>query len=100
MSGSKAFSASVFTRGRGAPLSWLDPGVFGTLGVGGGFTVGAAAYRPGAEVWLIYGDGSSAYSLAASSAAAVPIWLSAHAALVRTESFSSFARMPLKKFLT
>ncbi len=47
-----------------APLSWLDPGVFGTLGVGGGFAVGAALCRPEAEVWLIYGDGSSAYSLA------------------------------------
>jgi acetolactate synthase-1/2/3 large subunit len=45
------------------PLSWLDPGVFGTLGVGGGFAVGAAAVRPKAEVWLLYGDGSSAYSL-------------------------------------
>jgi acetolactate synthase-1/2/3 large subunit len=47
-----------------APLSWLDPGVFGTLGVGGGFAVGAALCRPGAEVWLLYGDGSCAYSLA------------------------------------
>lgn len=46
------------------PLSWLDPGVFGTLGVGGGFAVGAALARPDAEVWLIWGDGSSAYSLA------------------------------------
>ena len=46
------------------PLSWLDPGVFGTLGVGGGFAVASAAVRPDAEVWLIYGDGSSAYSLA------------------------------------
>ena len=46
------------------PLSWLDPGVFGTLGVGGGFAVGAASVRPDAEVWLLYGDGSSAYSLA------------------------------------
>ncbi len=46
------------------PLSWLDPGVFGTLGVGGGFAVGAASVRPDAEVWLFYGDGSSAYSLA------------------------------------
>lgn len=45
-------------------LSWLDPGVFGTLGVGGGFAVGAASVRPDAEVWLFYGDGSSAYSLA------------------------------------
>jgi acetolactate synthase-1/2/3 large subunit len=46
------------------PLSWLDPGVFGTLGVGGGFAVGAASVRPDAEIWLLYGDGSSAYSLA------------------------------------
>ncbi|MCA9562606.1 MAG: thiamine pyrophosphate-binding protein [Myxococcales bacterium] len=47
-----------------APLSWLDPGVFGTLGVGGGFALGAALCRPKTEVWLIWGDGSSAYSLA------------------------------------
>ena len=46
------------------PLSWLDPGVFGTLGVGGGFALASCAARPDAEVWLIYGDGSSAYSLA------------------------------------
>ncbi|MGB5812673.1 MAG: thiamine pyrophosphate-binding protein [Polyangiales bacterium] len=46
------------------PLSWLDPGVFGTLGVGGGFALGAAAVRPGKEIWLIYGDGACAYSLA------------------------------------
>ncbi|NVB37135.1 thiamine pyrophosphate-binding protein [Pseudenhygromyxa sp. WMMC2535] len=46
------------------PLSWLDPGVFGTLGVGGGFAVASCAVRPEAEVWLVYGDGSSAYSLA------------------------------------
>ncbi|MEM9194844.1 MAG: thiamine pyrophosphate-binding protein [Myxococcota bacterium] len=46
------------------PLSWLDPGVFGTLGVGGGFAVGAACVRPDAEVWIIWGDGSSAYSIA------------------------------------
>ncbi|MFT7623690.1 MAG: acetolactate synthase-like protein, partial [Myxococcota bacterium] len=46
------------------PLRWLDPGVFGTLGVGGGFAVGASSVHPDAEVWLFYGDGSSAYSLA------------------------------------
>lgn len=45
------------------PLSWLDPGVFGTLGVGGGFAVGASACKPGKEVWIVWGDGSSAYSL-------------------------------------
>ena len=46
------------------PLSWLDPGAFGTLGVGGGFALGAKLCRPDAEVWIIWGDGSSAYSLA------------------------------------
>ena len=56
-------TASYIVRPR-APLSWLDPGVFGTLGVGGGFALAAAACRPGTEVWLFYGDGSSAYSLA------------------------------------
>lgn len=56
-------TASYVLRPRG-PLSWLDPGVFGTLGVGGGFAAGAALCRPGKQVWLIYGDGSSAYSLA------------------------------------
>ncbi len=55
-------TASYIIRPR-APLSWLDPGVFGTLGVGGGFSVGAAASRPGKEIWLVWGDGSSAYSL-------------------------------------
>jgi acetolactate synthase-1/2/3 large subunit len=55
-------TASYILRPR-APLSWLDPGVFGTLGVGGGFSVGAAASRPGKEIWLIWGDGSSGYSL-------------------------------------
>jgi len=45
------------------PLSWLDPGVFGTLGVGGGFALGAACVRPGAEIWLLWGDGASAFSL-------------------------------------
>ena len=33
-----------------APLSWLDPGAFGTLGVGAGFALGAALARPGSEV--------------------------------------------------
>lgn len=47
-----------------APLAWLDPGPFGTLGVGGGFALGAAVCRPGAEVWAIFGDGALGYSLA------------------------------------
>jgi acetolactate synthase-1/2/3 large subunit len=47
-----------------APLSWLDPGVFGTLGVGAGFALGAKLCRPESEVWILYGDGSVAFSLA------------------------------------
>lgn len=46
-----------------APLSWLDPGVFGTLGVGGGFAVGASLSRPEKEIWLLYGDGAAGYSI-------------------------------------
>lgn len=56
-------TASYIVRPR-APLSWLDPGVFGTLGVGGGFAVGAQVVKPDREVWLLWGDGSSAYTLA------------------------------------
>ena len=55
-------TASYIVRPRG-PLRWLDPGAFGTLGVGGGFAIGAARARPGSEVWLLYGDGSVGYSL-------------------------------------
>ncbi len=47
-----------------APLSWLDPGVFGTLGSGGGFALGAKKVFPDKHVFLIYGDGSFGYSLA------------------------------------
>ena len=56
-------TAAYILQPRG-PLRWLDPGVFGTLGVGGGFALGAIKHDPDAEVWLIYGDGSSAFSIA------------------------------------
>src|SRR5690554_811567 len=46
-----------------APLSWLDPGVYGTLGVGAGFALGAKLVYPEKNVWIIYGDGSAGYSL-------------------------------------
>ncbi len=46
-----------------APLRWLDPGAFGTLGVGAGFALGAASYDPEAEVWIIFGDGACGYGL-------------------------------------
>lgn len=55
-------TAAYVLRPRG-PLRWLDPGVFGTLGVGGGFALGAAMARPGSEVWLIWGDGAAGFSL-------------------------------------
>jgi acetolactate synthase-1/2/3 large subunit len=56
-------TASYIIRPR-RPRSWLDPGPFGTLGVGGGFALGAKVARPGAEVWILYGDGAAAFSLA------------------------------------
>ncbi len=56
-------SASYILRPRG-PLRWLDPGVFGTLGVGAGFALAARLVYPRADVWLLYGDGACGYSLA------------------------------------
>lgn len=46
------------------PMRWLDPGVFGTLGTGGGFAVASKLLHPNSEVWLIYGDGSCGYTIA------------------------------------
>jgi acetolactate synthase-like protein len=46
------------------PLSWLDPGPFGTLGVGAGFALAAKLVHPNSEVWLLYGDGAAGYSIA------------------------------------
>jgi thiamine pyrophosphate-dependent acetolactate synthase large subunit-like protein len=46
-----------------APLRWLDPGAFGTLGVGAGFALGAACCHPEAEVWIVFGDGACGYGL-------------------------------------
>lgn len=45
------------------PLGWLDPGVFGTLGVGAGFAVGARLCRPNSEIWVLLGDGAAGWSL-------------------------------------
>ncbi|XP_052802677.1 2-hydroxyacyl-CoA lyase 2-like [Mya arenaria] len=56
-------TAAYILRPRG-PLRWLDPGAFGTLGVGGGFALGAKLCRPDCDVWIIYGDGSLGYSVA------------------------------------
>jgi acetolactate synthase-like protein len=56
-------TASYVVRAR-RPLSWLDPGAFGTLGVGAGFAMGARACAPSREVWILFGDGSVGYSIA------------------------------------
>jgi acetolactate synthase-like protein len=56
-------TAAYIVRPR-SPLSWLDPGQFGTLGVGGGFALGAKLANPDAEVWLLWGDGAAGYSIA------------------------------------
>ena len=56
-------TASYVLHPRG-PLSWLDPGAFGTLGVGAGFAMGAALARPGSEVWIVWGDGACGWGLA------------------------------------
>jgi thiamine pyrophosphate-dependent acetolactate synthase large subunit-like protein len=56
-------ATSAYTLRPRAPLSWLDPGVFGTLGVGAGFALGAKLVFPEKDVFIIYGDGSAGYSL-------------------------------------
>ncbi len=56
-------ATSAYTLRPRAPLSWIDPGVFGTLGVGAGFALGAKLVFPEKDVWIIYGDGSAGYSL-------------------------------------
>jgi acetolactate synthase-1/2/3 large subunit len=55
-------TASYVLRPRG-PLSWLDPGAFGTLGVGAGFALGTALARPDREVWIDFGDGACGWGL-------------------------------------
>jgi acetolactate synthase-1/2/3 large subunit len=55
-------TASYVLRPR-SPLSWLDPGAFGTLGVGAGFAIGALTARPGSEVWIVWGDGACGWGL-------------------------------------
>ena len=55
-------TAAYILQPRG-PLTWLDPGAFGTLGVGAGFALGSKLTHPESEVWLIYGDGAAGFSL-------------------------------------
>lgn len=56
-------ATASYTMSPRRPLSWLDPGVFGTLGVGAGFALGAKLVRPESDVWLLWGDGAAGFSL-------------------------------------
>jgi len=56
-------TAAYILRPRG-PLSWLDPGPFGTLGVGSAFAMAAKLCRPDSEVWILFGDGAVGFSIA------------------------------------
>ncbi len=40
------------------PQLWMDPGPFGTLGIGPGYAMAAALARPEARTVIMYGDGS------------------------------------------
>jgi thiamine pyrophosphate-dependent acetolactate synthase large subunit-like protein len=62
--GGDFIATAAYTLRPRQPLGWLDPGVFGTLGVGGGFAIAAASQRPDAQVWLLWGDGACAFSIA------------------------------------
>ena len=55
-------TASYILRPR-SNLGWLDPGPFGTLGVGAGFILGGKLTHSNATVWGIYGDGAFGYSM-------------------------------------
>ena len=55
-------TAAYVLQARG-PLRWLDPGAFGTLGVGAGFALGAALCRPEDQTWIVFGDGACGYGL-------------------------------------
>ncbi len=55
-------TASYITKPREL-LSWLDPGPYGTLGVGAGFALAAKLVRPESAVWLLWGDGAAGYGL-------------------------------------
>ncbi len=57
-------ATAAYTVAPRGPLRWLDPGVFGTRGVGAGFALGAKLCRPAADVWLLYGDGAAGFSIA------------------------------------
>jgi acetolactate synthase-1/2/3 large subunit len=45
------------------PGGWLDPGPFGCLGTGLGYSIAARLARPSAQVVLLLGDGAAGFSL-------------------------------------
>jgi acetolactate synthase-1/2/3 large subunit len=45
------------------PGCWLDPGPFGCLGTGLGYSIAARLARPSAQVCLLLGDGAAGFSL-------------------------------------
>jgi acetolactate synthase I/II/III large subunit len=45
------------------PGGWLDPGPFGCLGTGPGYSIAARLARPSAQVVLLLGDGAAGFSL-------------------------------------
>ena len=47
----------------GAPLRWIDPGPFGTLGCGAGFALAAKLLNPDKTVVAIMGDGAFGYAV-------------------------------------
>lgn len=62
--GGDIVGTASYTVAPDGPLRWLDPGVFGTLGAGAGFALGAKLVHPDRPVWIVFGDGSVGYSLA------------------------------------
>ncbi len=56
-------ATASYTTSPRRPLSWLDPGVFGTLGVGSGFALAAKVVRPDSDVWILWGDGAAGFSI-------------------------------------
>ena len=46
-----------------APLQWLDPGPFGTLGCGAGFALAAKLLNPNKHVVAVMGDGAFGYAV-------------------------------------
>ncbi len=45
------------------PGGWLDPGPYGCLGTGPGYSIAARLARPSAQVVLLLGDGAAGFSL-------------------------------------